>query len=125
MHDDREEGLGSGGEASLPLSSILYSANRRELLDKIDGKSLKNVPIYLESSIFRDGVSERRRPDVSHSAVREVNRSLCVFHLHTSLISRFDTERARFYSAEIVCALKFLHRKGIVYRWFILTIKMF
>ena len=29
---------------------------------------------------------------------------------------RFDTERARFYSAEIVCALKFLHQKGIVYR---------
>ena len=29
---------------------------------------------------------------------------------------RFDTERARFYSAEIVCALRFLHRKGIVYR---------
>ena len=31
-------------------------------------------------------------------------------------MSRFDTERARFYSAEIVCALRFLHRKGIVYR---------
>ena len=30
--------------------------------------------------------------------------------------SRFETERARFYSAEIVCALKFLHSKGIVYR---------
>ena len=32
------------------------------------------------------------------------------------LLFRFETERARFYSAEIVCALKFLHRKGIVYR---------
>ena len=32
-------------------------------------------------------------------------------------LKRFETERARFYSAEIVCALKFLHRKGIVYRY--------
>jgi len=37
-----------------------------------------------------------------------------MFHIQQS--GRFDTERARFYSAEIVCALKFLHRKGIVYR---------
>jgi len=37
-----------------------------------------------------------------------------MFHIQQQ--GRFDTERARFYSAEIVCALKFLHRKGIVYR---------
>ena len=36
--------------------------------------------------------------------------------LFVFLLFRFETERARFYSAEIVCALKFLHRKGIVYR---------
>ena len=55
--------------------------------DKIDGESLKNVSIYLESSIFRDGVSERRRPDVSYPAVRQVNLSLssCVGHLYRSL----------------------------------------
>ncbi|XP_023240970.1 putative protein kinase C delta type homolog isoform X4 [Centruroides sculpturatus] len=35
---------------------------------------------------------------------------------HIQQIGRFDQDRARFYSAEIVCALKFLHRKGIVYR---------
>ena len=32
VHHDREEGLGSGSEASLPLSSLLHSADRRELL---------------------------------------------------------------------------------------------
>lgn len=37
-----------------------------------------------------------------------------MFHIQQQ--GRFETERARFYSAEIVCALKFLHRKGIVYR---------
>jgi len=37
-----------------------------------------------------------------------------MFHIQQQ--GRFDTERARFYSAEIVCALKFLHQKGIVYR---------
>ena len=41
---------------------------------------------------------------------------LGVCHLLTQDTFRFETERARFYSAEIVCALKFLHRKGIVYR---------
>merc|ERR1712106_719406 len=37
-----------------------------------------------------------------------------MFHIQQQ--GRFDTERARFYSAEIVCALRFLHKKGIVYR---------
>ena len=32
---------------------------------------------------------------------------------------RFDAERARFYSSEILLALKFLHRKGIIYRYHI------
>ena len=37
-----------------------------------------------------------------------------MFHIQQS--GRFDVDRARFYSAEILLALKFLHRKGIVYR---------
>lgn len=37
-----------------------------------------------------------------------------MFHIQQS--GRFDVDRARFYTAEILLALKFLHRKGIVYR---------
>ena len=38
-----------------------------------------------------------------------------MFHIQQS--SRFDFDRARFYAAEVLLALKFLHKKGIVYRW--------
>ena len=55
--------------------------------DKIDGESLKNVSIYLESSIFRDGVSQRWRPDVSHSAVWQVNLSARLHLTFTPLTS--------------------------------------
>ena len=37
-----------------------------------------------------------------------------MFHIQET--GRFDAERARFYSAEIVCGLQFLHKNGILYR---------
>ena len=37
-----------------------------------------------------------------------------MFHIQQA--SRFDEARSRFYSAEIICGLQFLHGLGIVYR---------
>jgi novel protein kinase C delta type len=37
-----------------------------------------------------------------------------MFHIQQN--GRFDVDRARFYGAEIICGLQFLHQRNIIYR---------
>ena len=37
-----------------------------------------------------------------------------MFHIQGN--GKFDESRSRFYGAEIICGLQFLHKHGIVYR---------
>lgn len=46
-----------------------------------------------------------------------------MFHIQKS--RRFDEERARFYAAEIISALMFLHGRGIIYRWALHSLLLF
>ncbi|XP_064633800.1 protein kinase C delta type-like isoform X3 [Lineus longissimus] len=39
-----------------------------------------------------------------------------MFHIQRSSTGRFEMDKAKFYAAEILCGLQFLHRKGIIYR---------
>lgn len=41
---------------------------------------------------------------------------------HVQKFGRMPEDRARFYAAEVVCALKFLHKRAIIYRYEFLSL---
>jgi serine/threonine protein kinase len=41
-----------------------------------------------------------------------------MFHIQND--KKFSHDRARFYAAELVCGLQFLHKRGIIYRYALL-----
>ncbi|RWS02562.1 cAMP-dependent protein kinase catalytic subunit-like protein [Dinothrombium tinctorium] len=69
-----------------------------------------------ESLELRDGVPRRRRSDVPRAEMWEAQRRANkVKAVNTSQFLTTACSR-RFYASEIVCALKFLHKKFIIYR---------
>jgi len=45
-----------------------------------------------------------------------------MFHIQKD--KKFSNDRARFYAAELICGLQFLHNRGIIYRSTILLLLM-
>lgn len=37
-------------------------------------------------------------------------------NFHLTQAGRFDADRTRFYACELVCGLRFLHKRGVIYR---------
>jgi len=77
--------------------------------------SEKNVLVLGRKNRFLTELhSSFQTPDYIFFAMEYLNGGDLMFHVME--VGRFPEERAKFYTAELVLALKFLHSKGIIYR---------